>query len=198
MTDLSQTIIAKSDQLNADDLIGRSITIEITNVIGKAGDQPIAIHFKGDGGKPWLPCKGMRRVLVFIWGSDGKAYVGRWLTLFREPTVKFGGIEVGGIRISHMSHIKERVSLALTASKGSKKAYVVEPLAIPSQQEPEQIDVELLKQEARAIAYNGTEKFKEYWASLGGAKQKLLADVKEDYKSIAAECDAASTGGEAA
>jgi hypothetical protein len=47
----------------------------------------------------------MRRVLVAMWGAEASAYVGRSLTLFRDPDVKFGGMETGGIRISHATHI---------------------------------------------------------------------------------------------
>ena len=128
MTSLSSTIKAKSDQLNADDLIGGPITIEITRLSGREGDQPIAINYKGDNDKPWYPCKSMRRVLVFAWGENGNEYVGRKLTLYRDPKVKFGGLEVGGIRISHMSHIDRQITMALTASKANKKPFTVLPL----------------------------------------------------------------------
>ena len=133
MVDLRTTVIPKSDQLNADDLIGRSLTIEITEVRGVDGDQPIAIYFKGDNGKPFKPCKCMRRVLIQIWGPDSKNYIGRSMTLYRDETVKFGGIAVGGIRISHMSHIKEDITLALTTAKAQRKPYVVKPLQVQQQ-----------------------------------------------------------------
>ena len=94
--DLSKTIAPKSDQLNADDLIARSMTIKITNVTGKDGDaQPISIFFEGDNGKPYKPCKSMRRVLVMVWGDQGKEYIGRSMTIYRDPAVVFGGIAVG-------------------------------------------------------------------------------------------------------
>jgi len=128
MTDLGPTIIAKSDQLNADDLIAGGITVKITKVSGRGGDQPISVHYEGDQGKPWKPCKGMRRVLVQIWGKDGSTYAGRKLTLFREPTVKWAGAPVGGIQISHMSDLKSKITLALTVSKGMKRPFVVQPL----------------------------------------------------------------------
>ncbi len=130
MTDLSSTIIAKSDQLNADDLISGSITIEITSVRGVAGEQPIAIGYKGDNGKPWMPCKSMRRVLVAAWGADGLSYVGRSLTLYRDPSVTFGGLAVGGIRVSHMSHINKQMTVVLSANKKTKKPFVINPLEI--------------------------------------------------------------------
>lgn len=130
MTDLSLTIAPKSDQLNADDLIGGPMTILITRVSGRdTAEQPIAINFEGDGGKPYMPCKSMRRVLVHVWGKDGNQYPGRSLTLYRDPAVKFGVLEVGGIRISHMSHIDEPVTMALTATRASRKPFTVRPLA---------------------------------------------------------------------
>jgi hypothetical protein len=50
------------------------------------------------------------------------------MTLYRDPKVKFGGLEVGGIRISHMSEIEAPREMALQASKGAKRAYKVLPL----------------------------------------------------------------------
>jgi hypothetical protein len=132
--DLGATIAPKSDQLNADDLIVGPRTILVTAVKARAstgqGDQPVAVHFEGDGGKPYLPCKSMRRVLVHVWGRDGGAYVGRSITLFRDDSVVFGGAAVGGIRISHMSELARPVTLSLTASKASRKPYVVQPLVV--------------------------------------------------------------------
>ncbi len=129
MVDVSKTIAPKSDQLNADDLIGKpSLTIEVTDVKGVAGEQPIAIFFKGDNGKPFRPCKSMRRVLVFVWGENGKDYIGKAMTLVRDPEVKFGGIKVGGLRITHMSHMKEAQTFSLTESQKVRKPYTVQPL----------------------------------------------------------------------
>ena len=125
------TIAPKSNQLNADDLIGGPMTIQITRVkIDPGSDQPVAIHFEGDNGKPYMACKSMRRVLVTAWGADASAYVGRSMTIYRDPTVAFGGMQVGGIRISHMSDIPRSMTMALTASKASRKPYTVEPLKV--------------------------------------------------------------------
>lgn len=131
MNDMSQVIIPKSDQISADDLIAGPITITITDVEIRPGtEQPVSIHFDGDAGRPWKSCKSMSRVLVAAWGPDAKNYVGRSVTLYRDPTVKWGGMEVGGIRISHMSHMERPMTLALTATKGSRKPFVVKPLVI--------------------------------------------------------------------
>lgn len=133
MTDLSRTIAPKSDQLNSDDLIGGPMTIVVTEVTqGNSPEQPISIYFDGDNGKPYKPCKSMRRVLVQIWGKDGAQYPGRAMTIYRDPTVKFGGMEVGGIRISHMTGLESPVTMALTATKASRKPFTVKPLAMPT------------------------------------------------------------------
>lgn len=137
MVDLSKTIIAKSDQLNADDLLGGPITVTIQSVKEGNTDQPVAIFYEGCNGKPFYPCKSMRRVLVNVWGKNGADYVGKSMTLFRDPAVKFGGIMVGGIRISHMSGLEKDMPMALQVTKGSKKLYTVKPLkaAAPARRE---------------------------------------------------------------
>lgn len=127
--DMSQAITPKSDQLNSDDLIGGPRTITITRVdIKSTPDQPVSIFYNGDDGKPWKPCKSMSRVLVTAWGPDAKQYVGRSLTLYRDPNVKWGGMPVGGIRVSHMSDIKTALTMALTETRGSRKPYTVKPM----------------------------------------------------------------------
>jgi hypothetical protein len=128
---LTPTIAPKSDQLNADDLITGAKTIRIRDIKGNSDpQQPVSIYFDGDDNKPYKPCKSMRRLLVAVWGADGKAYIGRSLTLYRDDNVVFGGIQVGGIRISHVSHIDKAHTVALTASRTSRKPYTVEPLII--------------------------------------------------------------------
>lgn len=129
MNDMSVAIIPKSDQLNADDLIAGPRTITITRVaIHPSAEQKVEIFFDGDNGKPFRPCKSMCRVMVAVWGPDANAYVGRSLTIFRDPTVKWGGMAVGGIRISHMSHTDREHVLALTETKGKRAPFKVRVL----------------------------------------------------------------------
>ena len=78
--------------------------------------------------RPWRPGKSMRRVLVAAWGVDGSQYVGRRLTLFCDPTVMFGGIAVGGVRISHMSDIGGVLKVALLIKRGKSEIFTVQPL----------------------------------------------------------------------
>ena len=127
--DMKQAIVPKSDQLNADDLLSGPITVKITGVSVKGGqEQPVSISYEGDNGKPYKPCKSMCRVLVTAWGADSSLYVGRSLTLYCDPKVKWGGMEVGGIRISHMTNIEDTMTMALTVTRANKKPFIVNPL----------------------------------------------------------------------
>src|SRR5579875_2611278 len=93
MNDMSLVIVAKSDQLNADDLINGPRTITIKQVeINTKSEQPVTVRYEGDNGKPWRPCKTTSRMMVAAWGPDASKYAGRSLTLYRDPNVKFGGM----------------------------------------------------------------------------------------------------------
>jgi hypothetical protein len=126
--DLTDTIIPKSDQLNAEDLIAGPRTFTITDVRAGGDEQPVNIHLAENPGRPFRPSKTVRRILVAAWGKDGDAYVGRRLTLYRDPAVKWAGQEIGGIRVSHLSHIDKPMKLALAVTKGKREAYTVQPL----------------------------------------------------------------------
>ena len=175
--DISKTIAPKSDQLNADDLIAGPKTITVTGIKLVAEDQPVAIHFEGDDGKPYKPCKSMRRVLIKAWGPNGAAYVGRSMTLFLDEQVRFGGAAVGGIRISHLTAIDKPLSMALTATRGTKKAYTVQPLAV---QQPDKSALKaVLDQIATSTGKEGLSKAKEM---AGKLTEEDRATAAEAYK----------------
>lgn len=178
MSNMLATIVPKTDQLNADSLIGGPITIKINKISIATGDQPVVLGYDGDNGRPFKPCKSMRRVLVMVWGDDGNAYVGRSLTLYCDIKVTFGGAAVGGIRISHMSHLKEEKTILLTASKANKKPFTVKPLpgtAAPSK--PADAAVKKAGDEAAALGVA------EYTAWLG----KLAPEAKETARAFSKE-----------
>lgn len=130
MNDMTAVIAPKSDQWNADDLIAGPMTITIREVRIRAGEeQPVSIYVDGSD-KAYRPCKSMSRALVQMWGPDASRYIGRSLTLYRDPKVRFGKDEVGGIRISHATHIDGPQKLMLTATRGQRKPFLVEPLQI--------------------------------------------------------------------
>lgn len=126
----------KSDQINADDLIGGPIDITIREVrISRGQEQPISVYFEGSD-KAFRPCKTMARAMVEMWGPDASKYLGKSLRLYRDPKVRFGKDEVGGIRISHASHIEEPKKLMLTATRGQRRPHLIQPLVAEVRQMP--------------------------------------------------------------
>lgn len=184
MTDLSSTILAKSDQLNADDLMVNPITIKITNVTGIDGEQPIRINYENENKKPYYPCKSMRRVLVHVWGADGRAYVGRSLTLYRDPDVTWAGEKIGGIRISHMSHITNTITVPLTSSKAKKKPYTVKPLLTQ-----ETVNADALYEDGKVVASKGMDELKSWFEALSVIEKAAIKPNMDELKEIATPKD---------
>lgn len=123
----ADTIEPKSDQLNADDLIAGPITVCIEGVKrSQEPTQPIDVMIAGH--RPYRPCKSMRRVMIAIWGDRGQDWIGQSITLYCDPNVKYGGVAVGGIRISHMSGIDKEQKLMLTATRAKRVPFIVQPL----------------------------------------------------------------------
>lgn len=136
MNDMSSTIVAKSDQINAADLIGISRTITIKEVRIKAGeDQPVTIMIEGDK-KAFRPCKGVRRLLVRVWGPDASKYIGHSMTIYCDPTVTWAGKEEGGIRVSHMTGLDEKIVEFMRTSRAATKPYEIMPLDMTQRANP--------------------------------------------------------------
>jgi hypothetical protein len=181
--DITHTIIPKSDQLNADDLIGKTLTITITDVKGSSDEkQPIAIYFENDNKKPYKPCKSMRRVMVQLWGADASKYVGRKLTLYRDDKVLFSGVEVGGIRISHASHIAAPTKVLLTVSRSKRTPVVIEPIGSYEKPKEEKIDINSFV--AKINEAKNIDELVKVWASLGNKIQSIpqIIKAKDDKK----------------
>ena len=135
--DLRPTVVPKSDQLNAEQLLSGPITVRITEVaVSNSAEQPVTIHYAGEDGRPYKPCKTMRKLLIYAWGQDGSQWVDKSLTLYNDPAVQFGGAAVGGIRISHLSDIDGALKVSLTATRGKKAMHIVKPLAVPKAPPP--------------------------------------------------------------
>ena len=178
---MSTTVTPKSNQQNADDLIGGDRTIKITKVTSFTGDQPIAVYFEGDNNKPYLPCKSMRRVMMKAWGKYTKDYTGRSMTIFCDPTVKWAGVEVGGIRISHMSDIKADITMALTANKQQRKKYTVKTLKVEA---VAKADIELIKA-GNTEAAKGVDAYTKWIGGLTAEEKAPLKTYHEDWTKTA-------------
>jgi len=192
MSDMSQVIQPKSDQINADDLISGPVTITITGVKVTPGtEQPVSMSLDGTG-KVYRPCKSMSRVMVTAWGPDASKYSGRQLTIYRDPKVKWGGMEVGGIRISHMSHIEGELRVMVTQSKANRAPMTIRPLQAPPTAPQPPANAYAL---AESAAMRGTDAFRAWWASDEGRMCRGVASEHMDaLKSIAAKADADAVG----
>ena len=135
--DFGETLTAKSDQLNADDLVGGPITVQITDAKrGDSPEQPLVLRLSGDH-RPWKPCKTARRILAACVGSTNTgALIGRWVRLYRDPDVTWAGKAVGGIRVDGMSGIDRPVTIALALNKKAKAEHRITPLKPPPTTSP--------------------------------------------------------------
>lgn len=138
MLDITKSLEANSDQINAVDLIGAPITVQIAKVTDHKDDkQPYAVVLVGHK-KPWIPCKGMRRLMAKVWGTDAGEWAGRWVRLYNEPTATFGNDPVGGIRVSGLSHIEGSFtavvpdSVTIDGKKKKNATYRVDKLTPPA------------------------------------------------------------------
>ena len=187
VTDLRDTIVPKSDQLNADQLVGGPITVTVTAVRrGSGDDQPVTVHYENEAGRPYKPCLTMRKVLIFAWGEDGEQWVGRMLTLYNKRDVKWGGVEVGGIRISHMSHVDGDIKLSLAATRGKKEPIIIKRLDATD-------PLVAARAKLDTAARSGMEALKTAWGALS-APQKIAIGGQDGcpaaLKAIAAAVDA--------
>lgn len=131
--DMTAVLAPKSDQINSEDLVGRTMTVTITGVDIRPGqEQPIAMSIAGTD-KVFRPCKTTARLIVAGWGPDASKYTGRQMTLYRDPSVKWGGVAIGGIRISHMSDLDSPLVMALAENKKNRKVHTIQPLQVQRQ-----------------------------------------------------------------
>lgn len=176
--DLSSAIEAKSDQKNADDFLAGPKTFQIERVEVRGGqDQPVWIHLVGEQGKPWKPSKSMTRVLVQAWGPDGDTYAGRFVTLFRDPEIKWAGEAVGGISVAALSHIDKTFSMKLTVSRGKRKAITVQKLEAPAEQ-PLEVPADVIETATKAHADGNLEAYKQ-WLVDNNAPQHIIQAVEK-------------------
>ncbi len=181
MNDMLKTITPKSDQLNADDLVGGHImTVTINRAeVKESGEQKVVLGYEGDNGKPYKPGKAMCHVLIAVWGKSSKEYIGKSLTLYRDEKIKFGPDITGGIRISHMSHITEQRTVIIPVSRGIRKPFTVKPLILSDTPPSPSLD-DMLTDISTAPTAEGLEfKFK--------AAYKAFSDAESRGKIVAAK-----------
>jgi len=133
----------RSDQWNADDFIGGPRTFTVAGVKVGTAEQKYDISLEEGEGRVWRPPLTMLRLLMAAWGDEADVWVGRRVTLFRDPSITFGRDQVGGVRVSHLSHIEKPISVALTEKRGKKALHKVQPLPDAPQPDPEPTEAEV-------------------------------------------------------
>jgi hypothetical protein len=126
MPDISHTITAKSDQLNAGDLAA-PVVVEVRAVRVVNEEQPVHVELVGPY-QPWKPCKGMRRLLAQSWGTNTDTWIGHRVELYCDRSVTWAGQAVGGIRVSAISGIEKPLRYVMRTSKKGTTTYEVRPL----------------------------------------------------------------------
>lgn len=179
-----RAIEPKSDQLNAEQLVGGPITIKVTSVeYNFSADQKMIIHYEGENGRPYKPSKGMMKLIGSenAWGPDEDQWVGRSMTLYRDPNVKFGKEETGGIRVSHLSHIRGRLTVTIMVSRGKYQKYIVNPLTV--QGGGDNSELEVRRKALQDAAMTGDmQELAAAWGKIPKKLQAPLADEKEKCK----------------
>lgn len=164
----------RSDQFNADDFAGSARTFTVAGVKDGAAEQKYDIFLAGES-RAWRPPLTMIRVLMKAWGDESEAWVGRQVTLYQDPSVKFGREVLGGIRISHLSHIGDKpLQVKVTTTRGKRETVTVQPL----KDEPASTTVTPRDWRAEATAASGNkEALRALWtdAKAAGADDETLA-----------------------
>ena len=133
-TELQACAEAKSDQIDADNLIG-GITMDVTIKAvqrGPSNEQPLQLVLE-ETDKFYRPSKTFRRALIGCFGDEPASWVGQRLRLARDPNVMWGGVKVGGVIVSHAS-IEAPMVFMLQAKRGKKSAVSID--VIPPIQKP--------------------------------------------------------------
>jgi hypothetical protein len=201
MNDFAAVLAPRSDQINASDLLAGDMVITIAGVkITPGTEQPVSIRFE-ESEKVWRPCKTTGRILMAAWGPDTAVYVGRQVQLYLDPKVRWGGLEVGGIRIRALSHIDAEMKLALAESKQARKLFTIRPLAVQKAAPPKQaarsddglppLDATTAIKMAEAAARKGTDHFRAWFNTDAGKDcRKTGALTPDEMKRLKDICEA--------
>jgi len=129
--DIDGACAAKSDRINAVDLIGTTLVGRIVRIKAaeEKGVKKIRIWLDARP-VPWCPCTNMARLLRLAWGKDPKVWLGRSVELFNDPTVPWKGKPVGGVRVSAMSDVAAPFDFEAKVSRESTKTYRIGVLTV--------------------------------------------------------------------
>lgn len=135
MTSVAHLTVAKSDQLNAADVVGGKKVLEVTKVtVPKtlSSSTPLVINYNGENGRPWkITSVTVVRILRKIWGDDSANWIGQHVEVVCDETVVYAGEEVGGVRPVAATGIETTQTIKLKEKRGPKpKTFIIQPLRL--------------------------------------------------------------------
>ena len=176
------SIVANSEQLNAEDLLTGEITVTVTGVRRGTKEQPIFIALEGYD-LTFRACKTVRRVLIATFGDDPSKWIGQRMTLFTDPAVMYGGVKIGGIRISHLSGLKTPRSYMLAMSRGKRSEVTIHPIAeMPEQATPTDEEQEFIDDATKELAVATAEELAGHGKILKGKSEAIRKALRPVYE----------------
>lgn len=189
--DISEVIAPDNNEMVADDLVGsppKVFTIAEVAEARREGNKRVASIRLEEFPRPWLPSKGMARVMADNWGRETQGWIGRKVELYGDPDVYFGKEKTGGVRISRLSHITAAKTTRINPRGGKGSKWTVEPLPdAPPTIQPTPDD--LARQLVSALADCTTEAETREWGNRAHARN--LLDVEVDGQTVKAHVTAA-------
>ena len=122
----------KSDQLNYETFLTGPQTFTVSKVTPGDRDHPVFIHMNECPATPYKPSKGMLKCIAQPdgWGDKSSQWVGKSVTLYGDPTVIYGGVEVGGIKVAALSDINGDYETLISARRGVRKPHLIKKIVI--------------------------------------------------------------------
>lgn len=128
MPDITDSCVAKSNEINAVDLTAAPITVTIIGVsYTKGAERPVVIDV-GIEGKSWIPGLTCRRILRDHMSPRTEEWIGHQVSLYCDPDVVHKNERVGGIRISGLSSIDKVVEHKALQSQRKRVTYIIHPI----------------------------------------------------------------------
>jgi hypothetical protein len=193
--DVTKAMEPKADQLNGDDFLTGSRTVKIRDVtVDNTREQKVWVFVEGEPKKPWKPSKTYLRVLTLIWETaDASQWIGRELTLYRDPEILWGGAKVGGIAVSHMDGLDRPKTVSVAKTRNTKQSITIQPLVT---KDAPKIDVEAVNAAARAEASKGKAAFIKWYQSNAKTRDALTKPIMAELKETADKFDAKQASAE--
>ena len=105
------------------------------------------------------------------------------MTLYCDPDIKFGGVKVGGIRISHLSNIERDMAVSLNVTKGKKGEFIIKKLA-------DIRSISEMKALLSEAAKGGVRDLQAMWKKLNADERGCFGDAcPDEFKKVAKDFD---------